>query len=115
MDLLKIRLHQFQRAFICIDATDELDPRVLKKLLEVLKDLVSNDIRLFLTGRDHIESEIQNRLQVAQRYRATITASHQDIQKFVEQQIEDDLYPEAMNKGLEKDILSAVIEKSQGM
>ena len=113
--LLRIRLHQFQRAFICIDATDELDPRVLQQLLKVLKDLVTNDTRLFLTGRGHIESEIQKHLQVAQRYKANITASHQDIQEFVEQQIKDDLNPDAMNKVLAKDITDAIIEKSQGM
>ena len=113
--MLKTRLHQFQRAFICIDATDELEPKVLQQLLKVLKELVTNDTRLFLTGRGHIESEIQKNLQVAQRYRATITASQQDIQEFVEQQIKDDLNPDAMNEVLAKDIAGAIIEKSQGM
>ena len=113
--LLKIRLHQFQRAFICIDATDELEPKVLQQLLKILKDLVTNDTRLFLTGRGHIEIEIQKHLQVAQRYRATISASQRDIQEFVEQQIEDDMNPDAMNKVLANDIAGAIIEKSQGM
>ena len=113
--MLKIRLHQFHRAFICIDATDELEPRVLQQLLKVLKDLVTNETRLFLTGRGHIESEIQKHLQVAQRYRATITASQHDIQEFVEQQIQEDLNPDAMNEVLAKDVANAIIEKSQGM
>ena len=113
--LLKIRLHQFQRAFICIDATDELEPTVLRQLLIVLKDLITNDTRLFLTGRGHIESEIQKYLQVAQRYTATITASQQDIQEFVEQQIKEDLNPDAMNETLAKDIVDAILKKSQGM
>ena len=112
---MKIRLHQFQRAFICIDATDELEPKVLQQLLKILKDLVTNGTCLFLTGRDYIESEMQKHLQVAQRYRATITASPQDIQKFVEQQIQDDLNPDAMNEVLAKDIVEAIVEKSQGM
>ena len=113
--LLKIRLHQFQRAFICIDATDELEPKVLQQLLKVLKDLVSNDTRLFLTGRGHIESVIQKHLQTTQRYGAIITASQQDIQEFVEQQIKDDLNPDAMNEVLAKDIANTIIERSQGM
>ena len=113
--LLKIRLDQFQRAFICIDATDELEPRVLQQLLKVLKDLVTNDTRLFLTGRGHVKSEIQKHLQVAQSYRATITASQQDIQEFVEQQINDDLNPDVMNEILAKDIANTIVEKSQGM
>ena len=113
--LLKIRLHQFYRAFICIDATDELEPRVLQQLLKVLKDLVTNNTRLFVTGRGHIESEIQKHLQVAQRYRTIISASQQDIQEFVVQQIQDDLNPDAMNEVLAKDIVDTIIEKSQGM
>ena len=110
-----MRLNQFYRAFICIDATDELEPRVLQQLLKVLRDLVTNNTRLFITGRGHIESEIQKHLQVAQRYRTIISASQQDIQEFVAQQIQDDLNPDAMNKVLAKDIVDAVIEKSQGM
>ena len=113
--LLKIRLKQFKRAFICIDAADELEPRVLQQLLRVMKDIVTNDTRLFLTGRGHIESEIQKHLQVAQRYKATISARKQDIQKFVEQEIMDDLNSDAMDEVLAKDIADAIIGRSHGM
>ena len=113
LTLLKIRLQQFKRAFICIDAADELEPRVLQQLLKVFKDLITEDTRLFLTGRGHIESEIQKHLP--QGYKATISASQEDIQKFVEQQIMDDLNPDAMDTALAKDIADAVIGKSQGM
>ena len=37
--LLKIRLHQLQRAFICIDAFDELEKGVRHQLLNTLKEL----------------------------------------------------------------------------
>ena len=115
--LLKIRLQQFKRAFICIDAVDELEPRVLQQLLRVLKDLVTSDsdTRLLLTGRGHIESDIQKHLQVAQENKAIISASQQDIQKFVELQIMDDLNSDAMDDVLAKDIMDTIIEKSQGM
>ena len=113
--LLKIRLQQFKRAFICIDAVDELEPRVLQQLLIVLKDIVTNDTRLFLTGRGHIESEIQKHLQVSQRYKTIISASQRDIQEFVEQQITHDLNSDAMDEVLAKDIADAITEKSQGM
>ena len=115
--LLKIQLQQFKRAFICIDAVDELEPRVLQQLLQVLRDLVTGDTRLFLTGRGHIESEIQKHLPVASKYKATISASPKDIQNFVEQHIMEDLdlNPEVMDKVLAKDIIDAIIKKSQGM
>ena len=50
-----------------------------------------------------------------QGYKAIISASQQDIQAFVEQQIADDLNPDAMDALLAKDIVDAIIMKSQGM
>lgn len=128
-DILGIRLQQLKCAFIYIDAVDELDPKVQRELLDVLKELATNydNTRLFLTGRGHIESEVQNRLQVIQKRKAApqeikkvinkviISASEQDIQEFLEQQINDDLNPDAMNEVLAKDIVDAIIKKSQGM
>ena len=111
--LLKIRLQQFKRAFICIDAVDELEPRVLQHLLKVLKNLVTDDTRLFLTGRDHIQSKIEKHLP--QSYTATVSARQEDIQKFVEQQIMDDLNSDVMDEVLAKDIADAIIGKSDGM
>ena len=113
--MLKIRLHQFQRAFICLDAADELEPQARQQLLKALKGLATHDTRLFLTGRDHIESEVQTHLQATQRYKAMISASEEDIKGFVEQKISEDLDPEAMDETLAKDIIDAIIEKSQGM
>ena len=113
--LLKIRLNQFKRAFICLDATDELEPKVLQQLLRGLKNLVTNDTRLFLTGRGHVESDIEKHLQIVPRYKSTISASEQDIKKFVEQQIMDDLNSDAMDDVLAKAIEDAIIGRSKGM
>ena len=115
LDMLKIRLHQLKRAFICIDAADELEPKVLQQLLNVLKELLTHKARVFLTGRDHIESKVQKHLQVVQKYKITISAKEKDIQEFVEQQIADDLNPDAMDELLAKEIINAIITKSQGM
>ena len=113
--MLKIRLHQLKRAFICIDAVDELEPKVLQQLLNVLKELLTHNAHLFLTGRGHIESEVQKYLQVVQEYKVTISAKEKDIQEFVEQQIADDLNPDAMDELLAKEVINAIITNSQGM
>ena len=113
--LLKLRLSQLKNAFICIDAVDELEPKVRRQLLNALKELLSNNTRLFLTGRGHIESEVQKCLEVSQRYTVVISANEQDIKTFVKQQIVDDTYPDAMDEELEKDITDAIVKKSQGM
>ena len=118
--LLKIQLQQLKHAFICIDAVDELETKVQQHLLDVLKDLgtnnqSANNTRLFFTGRDHIESEVQKRLQVMQQYKIAISASEQDIQEFLGQQMEDDQNPGAMDEVLANDIIDAIVKKSQGM
>ena len=121
--MLKTLLHQLQLqvrcAFICIDAVDELEPKVRQQLLNALRELGTTtggrNIRLFLTGRGHIESEVQKYFQVAQRYTVVISANEQDIKTFVGQQIMDDPYQDAMDELLEKDITDAIIKKSQGM
>ena len=117
--LLEILLqqHQLKHAFICIDAVDELDPVVRRQLLNALWELGTRcrNIRLFLTGRGHVESEVQKCFRVTKRYTVTISASEQDIKTFVGQQILDDPNPDAMDELLEKDIIDAIIKKSQGM
>ena len=117
LSILTIWLHQLQRAFICIDAIDELQPRVRRQLLDKLKGLSTGNTRLFLTGRGHIRSEVQQYFQVAQRHIVEIRANHQDIQEFVKQQISEDneLGSEAMDEVLEKEIVDTIVEKSQGM
>ena len=117
--LLEILLqqHQLNNAFICIDAVDELEPVVRRQLLNALRELGTRcrNIRLFLTGRGHIESEVRKCFQVAQRYTVVINANEQDIKTFVGQQIMNDPYSDAMDEFLEKDITDAIIKRSQGM
>ena len=118
LNLLKTQLHQLRRVFICIDAVDELESKVRQQLLKVLQDLVMNDnVRLFLTGRDNIKSDVQNKFNVTQGYAVNISASQQDIREFVRQQITEDHEenPEAMDEGLEQEIIDTIAKKSQGM
>ena len=114
--LLKIRLHQLKQAFICIDAVDELEPKVRQQLLNILKELVTDyNTHLFLTGRVHIECEVQKFFDVELRYSVTISASQQDIEKYLEQQIMEDLNPDAMDRVLAEEIADAILKQSQGM
>ena len=116
-DLLKIQLQQLKRTFICIDAIDELDPKVRRQLLGELKKLNTHNTRLFLTGRSHIESEVEKYFQVAQDCIVTISASDQDVREFVRQQIKEDSDQdsEAMDEVLAKEIEDAIVRRSQGM
>ena len=77
---------------------------------------MSYNFRVFLTGRGHIESEVQKQFKVPPGYTVNVSASQQDIQEFVRQQIKEDydLNP-AMDDGLANDIVDAIAKKSQGM
>lgn len=101
-----------------MDAVDELEPKVRQDVLDIFKEFSTyNNTRLFITGRDHIEGEVQKRFKVEQGYKVKISANYQDIREFVRQQIkeDEDLNPEAMDKALAQDIEDAIIEKSKGM
>ncbi|KAF8436098.1 hypothetical protein BGX38DRAFT_1285442, partial [Terfezia claveryi] len=115
--LLRILLQQLKRAFICIDAVDELEPKVQQQLLDVLKELGTNynNTRFLITGRDHIENEVKKRLQAMQQHKIVISATRQDMEEFLQQQIRDDPDADAMDEKLQKDIIEAIIGKSQGM
>ena len=115
--LLKTQLHHLKYAFICIDAVDELDSDVRWKLLKELKDLGTKNMRLFLTGREHVASEVQKQLQVLEGNKVIISATPQDIEEFVSHKIQEDRERDsvAMDDILEKAIVGTIIEKSQGM
>lgn len=116
LNFLKMRLHQLRCAFICIDAVDELEPKVRKQLLNKLKELGTyNNTRLFLTGRHHIESEVTNSFRVMEGYKIVISAQQHDIENFVRQQIMEDPHSDTMDEILVKDIIGAIVEKSRGM
>ena len=83
--LLKIQVNQLKRAFICIDAVDELESKVRRQLLKTLKELGTNNTRLFLTGRSHIKTEVQECFQATQAFTVIISANELDIETFVRQ------------------------------
>lgn len=112
LTLLQKRLQQLNRAFICIDAIDELDAKVRQQLFNILKELCTKNTRLFLTGRGHVENEVRRCFQVTQGI--TISASHEDIRLFVRQEIKENS-SEAIDDVLAKDIEDGIIRKSEGM
>lgn len=118
LDMLKHALQELEGSFICIDALDELEPNTRRQLLEKLKELSiykSNRHRLFLTGREHIKSEIHGKFNVPSKYEVEITASIDDIRKFLLKELAEDINPGAMDKQLEGEIVEELSKRSQGM
>ena len=97
--------------FICIDALDECMPEYRAGLLNSLNQILhkSPSARIFLAGRLHIRDEVEKHL--ARRVVVvSITPTKDDIVRFLQAKLKEDPTPDAMDKGLEEDILKTIPE-----
>jgi len=87
--------------FICIDAMDECVPEHRIKILDSLDQILqkSPGTRIFMTGRPHVQGEIQNRLsgQVAS---IPITPRKGDVIGYLRTRLKEDTNPDAMDSSL---------------
>jgi len=109
--LLKAALAPLDRAFICIDALDELLVKHLPKLLSSLYDISQScpGVRFLFTGRPHIGVEIEKYFPGAARF-LQIEGTKEGIMRYVEMMLDDDPNPEAMNTGLREEIINRISE-----
>ena len=80
-----------ERAYICIDAADELLPQDLSGLLDALGQIIREvpNTRLFLTGRPEICREVEKHLMEGV-YSINIMVDQGDIARHLSQKIDDD-------------------------
>ena len=100
-----------QRTFMCIDALDECAGVQRFKLLDSLNQILDKSprTRIFLTGRPHIRAEVEKRF--AQRVvTVSISPTKADIVRYLRARLDEDETPDAMDKSLEADILSQILE-----
>ena len=115
--LLETTLKHLDRAFICIDALDELESKTRGQFLQEISNLIahttSDRLRVFLTGRKHIELEVQR----LSKSSVEIMAHPNDIQLYLEREIADDAYwhPDSMDKALQNEIVTSLVDRSQQM
>ena len=97
--------------FICIDALDECAAvqraRVLDSLNQILEK--SPGVRIFVTGRPHVQAEIEKRL-VRRVTSLSVGPTRDDISRFLRARLDEDEMPEAMNESLKADILEKIPE-----
>lgn len=105
-----------QRTFICIDALDECVPHLRLTLLDSLRKILdkSQGTRLFLTGRPHIRGEIDKYLG-GKTSIVSIKPSTDDIVRYILSRLSMDTTPDAMDGGLEADILKNVPDRVSEM
>jgi len=105
-----------ERTFICIDALDECVPEYRVKLLDSLNKILQNSasIRIFVTGRPHIQPEIGKRLG-GRVTSLPISTESDDMIRYLRSRLEEDTTPDAMDSSLEAEILRKIPENVSEM
>ena len=117
-DLVEIMRRAFTalpRVFICIDALDESTPKHRQELLESLREIVrmSENTRLFFTGRPYVEKEIMKCF--GKMVRISISPTQDDIRSYLEMKLDSDTDPDVMDDQLRADIMRVIPEKISEM
>ena len=109
--MLKKTITTLPRLFICIDALDECTPSHRRELLESLREIVgvSPGVRVFLTGRPHIDDEIGGCFSGA--LRIPLSPTYRDIMDYLQMRLNGDTNPHVMNNELRADIRRIIPEK----
>ena len=98
-----------KRVFICVDALDEcvLEHRmvVLGSLGEILQGFPN--IRLFITGRPQVRSEVERELGEAATF-VLIRATEDGVLRFLREKLRKDTIPNMMSSTLEGDIMESI-------
>ena len=115
VEILNKTVPSLPRVFICIDALDESTSKHRRDLLESLQEMVqmSPNIRIFLTGRPHIDGEIVKCFSEA--LRTPLNPAHADIKGYLEMRLEGDTNPKAMDDELRADIMRIIPERLSEM
>src|SRR5437588_6125487 len=100
-----------KRTFICIDALDECLPQHRKVVLESLGQILqgSPNTRIFMTGRSHIQREIERALDRAASF-ISIQPTEDCVFRYLCGKLRNDTAPEIMSATLEADIMKIIIE-----
>ena len=98
-----------RRTFICVDALDECMPEhrivVLDSLAHILRE--SPNIRLFVTGRPQVRSEVQRKLD-GMATLIMIRATEDGVLRFLCEKLKMDTIPDMMSSTLEADIMKSI-------
>ena len=105
-----------QRTFICIDAWDECAAAHRVKLLKSLKQILETSprTRIFIIGRPHVRAEVEKRL-AGRVISVPVGPSKDDIMEYLRLRLDEDETPDAMDEGLEVDILEKIPQNMSEM
>ena len=113
--LVKVAGHT-EVVYLCVDAVDEVLPKHRFEFLHALRRILQDapNVRLFLTGRPYICSEIDKHL-TKKACAIHILADQQDITLYLSQKMDNDEDPGLMTEDLKKNIMTTMVEKASEM
>ena len=111
-NVLHITGKHFDHTYICLDALDEC--RDFSELLTILQRGLPS-IRLFSTGRNHVQNAVRKKVEHAQII--PIEATDSDIRMMIQEDINKDREndPDLMDGKLEQDIIEKISASARGM
>jgi len=114
--LLQAALRSHGRTFICVDALDECGTEQLPEFLRSLHSLVtgSPNVRLFMTGRPHIEAGLGEHYGGALQT-IRFKPAKGDIREYLGVKLRDDEFLQEMDSELRKGIMEEIPEKISEM
>jgi len=116
LKLLSAALKSEKRTFICIDALDECltEHRLefLRSLHAIVRD--SPNVRLFATGRPHIQSTFEEHYGGALQI-ILFKPVKVDIRRYLEMKVQDDELRQEMDSELRRGIMEVIPEKISEM
>ncbi|PUU77094.1 ankyrin repeat-containing domain protein [Tuber borchii] len=102
-----------ERAYICIDAADELLPQDRSGFLDALGQIIREapNTRLFLTGRPHIRREIEKHL-IQGASSINVVVDQGGIARHLSRKMDDNARDADLMKDLKNDIMEGMSEKA---
>jgi len=108
LKMLKAAIRQRRRVVICIDGLDESLPAHRTGLLSALQTIIqeSPNVRLFLTGRPFILSEVKKYFPSVDTI--SVSPTKEDTKAFLRMKLDGDPEPDAMDEHLRADIMEII-------
>jgi len=102
-----------KRTFICVDALDECVPENRREVLVSLGQILqgSPNTRIFITGRSHVRSEVERKLDGAAAF-ILIQPTKDGVVRYLRDRLEKDTTPDAMDSTLEAEIMRSIPERN---
>ena len=118
VDIVKILqlITSSQPTIMCIDDLDQCVGAQRVRILDSLKQILekSPSTRIFITGGPHVRAEIKERL-TGRVISLPVSPDKGDIITYLRARLAEDEMPDAMDEGLEADILEKIPENISGM